>query len=72
MTMFMFVGMVACSSKQEEDKLPDVVQLKLPNDFYHEFQEYVIDSDIANGNFVISLQYGLARHTSFSTLYFEA
>ena len=50
----MLLGMVACSSKQEEDKLPDVVQLKLPNDFYHEFQEYVIDSDIANGNFVIS------------------
>ena len=55
MALLMLIGMCACSTEQtEETKLPDVVEIRKPNDFYHEFQEYILDSDLGNGNFVIS------------------
>lgn len=50
----MLLGMCACSQQKDDTKLPDVVEVKMPNDFYHEFQEYVLDSDLGAGNFVVS------------------
>lgn len=55
MAVLMLVGMCACSTEQKEEvKLPDVVEVKKPNDFYHEFQEYILESDMGNENFVVS------------------
>ena len=55
MALLMLIGMCACSTEQpDETKLPDVVEIRKPNDFYHEFQEYLLESDLGNGNFVIS------------------